>query len=149
MRFRPLLFTLSTLFVASPALAAVTEVTGFGANPAGLKTYEHVPSALAAKPAAVLVLHGCTSGGAADVEGGQPLRVHDDVLGGVDVHEARQGPHRRAVGRPRASGESELRRAVAALLDLAGERRLDRRACQPHADDSPVDQRAGHRRHAE
>jgi len=40
MRIRPLLFTLSTLFVASPALAAITEVTGFGSNPGALKMFE-------------------------------------------------------------------------------------------------------------
>ena len=49
--------------LGSPALV---EVTGFGANPGGLKMYEYAPASLGTKPAVVVVLHGCTQG-AADV----------------------------------------------------------------------------------
>lgn len=52
---------------ASTALGSgLSEVTGFGANPGGLKMYEHVPASLPANPALVVVLHGCTLG-AADI----------------------------------------------------------------------------------
>ncbi len=84
MRYRP--FATSTLLVAiasaacfapadpeptdttTSALGAskLVPVTGFGANPGALAMYEYVPSKLAAAPAVVVVLHGCTQG-AADV----------------------------------------------------------------------------------
>jgi poly(hydroxyalkanoate) depolymerase family esterase len=46
--------------------SGLTEITNFGSNPAGLKMYEYVPSALAALPPVLVVLHGCTQG-AADI----------------------------------------------------------------------------------
>ena len=38
------------------------EVTGFGSNPGALRMFAHVPAKLAAAPALVVVLHGCTIG---------------------------------------------------------------------------------------
>lgn len=38
----------------------LVEVTGFGANPGGLRMLTHVPDILGPKPALVVVLHGCT-----------------------------------------------------------------------------------------
>lgn len=66
--------------VATSAVSStITEVTGFGSNPGGLKMFEHVPPALAAGKPMVLVLHGCSETAAsaatsgwndvADVEG--------------------------------------------------------------------------------
>lgn len=48
----------------SSALTSLTEVTGFGTNPGGLKMYEYVPAGLAAGKPLVLVMHGCTQGAA-------------------------------------------------------------------------------------
>ncbi|KAI5784732.1 PHB depolymerase family esterase [Geopyxis carbonaria] len=48
---------------ASITLAALVEVTNFGSNPGGAKMYISVPSNLAAKPAIVLALHGCSGTG--------------------------------------------------------------------------------------
>ena len=36
------------------------EVPGFGTNPGNLRMFKHLPAGLAAKPALVVVLHGCT-----------------------------------------------------------------------------------------
>lgn len=44
---------------ASAAAPALVEVTGFGPNPGALKMFEYVPAKVAAKPATVVVLHGC------------------------------------------------------------------------------------------
>lgn len=49
---------------SSSALTSLTEVTGFGTNPGGLKMYEYVPAGLAAGKPLVLVMHGCTQGAA-------------------------------------------------------------------------------------
>src|SRR5262245_25811165 len=51
---------------ASPASAAagrLVEVTGFGANPGGLRMFEYVPPAVAARPAVLVVLHFCGGSG--------------------------------------------------------------------------------------
>jgi acetylxylan esterase len=49
---------------ASPATAAsLQEVTGFGANPTGLRMFEYVPATVAARPAVVVVLHFCGGSG--------------------------------------------------------------------------------------
>ncbi len=50
--------------VRSAAVGDIAEVTDFGSNPGALKMFEHVPAKLAASPATVLVLHGCTEGAA-------------------------------------------------------------------------------------
>lgn len=41
----------------------MTEVTGFGPNPGGLKMLAYVPAEVTARPALVVVLHGCTQHG--------------------------------------------------------------------------------------
>lgn len=38
----------------------LTELTGFGSNPGGLRMFTHVPKNVSAAPALVVVLHGCT-----------------------------------------------------------------------------------------
>ncbi|GAA1984750.1 hypothetical protein GCM10009838_53540 [Catenulispora subtropica] len=43
--------------MAAPTL---TQVSNFGSNPGGLNMYSYLPTNLAAKPAVVLALHGCT-----------------------------------------------------------------------------------------
>ena len=49
---------------AAPSAAAgsptLTQVTGFGSNPGALNMYSYLPATLAAKPALVVALHGCT-----------------------------------------------------------------------------------------
>lgn len=47
---------------AGPAAATPTlnQVPGFGTNPGGLNMYSYLPANLAAKPALVVALHGCT-----------------------------------------------------------------------------------------
>lgn len=51
---------------AQPAAAAgVTEVTGFGTNPGGLKMFRYVPAGLPAGAPLVVAMHGCTQSAAA------------------------------------------------------------------------------------
>ncbi|CAL9369837.1 hypothetical protein SUDANB96_00838 [Streptomyces sp. enrichment culture] len=45
--------------------AALTEVTGFGANPSNLQMYLYVPDSVTAKPAVVVAVHYCTGSGPA------------------------------------------------------------------------------------
>lgn len=47
---------------AAPAAATptLTQVGNFGSNPGGLNMYSYLPTNLAAKPAVVVALHGCT-----------------------------------------------------------------------------------------
>jgi poly(hydroxyalkanoate) depolymerase family esterase len=44
---------------SSPSQSPLAEVTGFGTNPGDLKMFSFVPDELQAKPALVVVLHGC------------------------------------------------------------------------------------------
>src|SRR5690349_18104855 len=55
---------------ASPAAAAsLTEVTGFGTNPTGIRMYLYVPDKLAANPGLLVALHYCTGSGPAFYSG--------------------------------------------------------------------------------
>lgn len=50
--------------VATPASAAsLTEVTGFGSNPGGMRMHIYVPDSRPAKPAIVVAMHGCGGSG--------------------------------------------------------------------------------------
>ena len=57
---------------AAPSAAThLTELTGFGSNPGGLRMFTYVPKKLSAAPALVVVLHGCTqSAGDYDIGAG-------------------------------------------------------------------------------
>lgn len=60
----------TTLVPASPAAAAsLTEVTGFGTNPTGIRMYLYVPDQLPAKPAVLVAVHYCTGSGPAFYSG--------------------------------------------------------------------------------
>src|SRR4030095_9123548 len=39
---------------------SLREIAGFGGNPGNLRMFAHVPSALSARPALIVALHGCT-----------------------------------------------------------------------------------------
>ena len=57
----------------APSAAAdhLTELTGFGSNPGGLRMFTYVPNKLSPSPALVVVLHGCTqSAGSYDLGAG-------------------------------------------------------------------------------
>jgi len=45
------------------AAATLTEVTGFGYNPSGLRMYEYVPANVAQRPALLVAVHYCTGSG--------------------------------------------------------------------------------------
>jgi acetylxylan esterase len=49
---------------SAPA-ARLTEVTGFGSNPTGLRMHVYVPTAIAGRPAIVVAVHNCTRSGPA------------------------------------------------------------------------------------
>jgi poly(hydroxyalkanoate) depolymerase family esterase len=49
--------------------ASLTEVTGFGTNPTGLRMYEYVPANVAAHPAILVAVHYCTGSGPAMYSG--------------------------------------------------------------------------------
>jgi poly(hydroxyalkanoate) depolymerase family esterase len=49
---------------ASAGLSPISESTGFGSNPGDLRMFSYVPATLAANPALVVVLHGCTQNAA-------------------------------------------------------------------------------------
>jgi poly(hydroxyalkanoate) depolymerase family esterase len=52
--------------LTTPATAAtLTEVTGFGANPTGLRMHLYVPNNVAARPAILVAVHYCTGSGPA------------------------------------------------------------------------------------
>ncbi|TDE35815.1 PHB depolymerase family esterase [Nonomuraea mesophila] len=54
------------LITASPASSAqLTEVTGFGANPTGLRMHLYVPDGVPARPAVLVAVHYCTRSGPA------------------------------------------------------------------------------------
>ncbi|GAA4605281.1 poly(hydroxyalkanoate) depolymerase family esterase [Actinoplanes octamycinicus] len=60
----------ATTLPASPAsAAALTEVTGFGTNPTGIRMYLYVPDRLATKPAVLVAVHYCTGSGPAFYSG--------------------------------------------------------------------------------
>ncbi|GAA1631636.1 hypothetical protein GCM10009733_030650 [Nonomuraea maheshkhaliensis] len=52
---------LAMFVTATPgaSAAALTEVTGFGANPGGLRMYVYVPDGVAARPGVLVAMHGC------------------------------------------------------------------------------------------
>ncbi|MEU8403108.1 PHB depolymerase family esterase [Nonomuraea sp. NPDC048892] len=52
---------LAMFLTATPgaSAAALTEVTGFGANPGGLRMYVYVPDGVAARPGVLVAMHGC------------------------------------------------------------------------------------------
>src|SRR2546423_6270469 len=56
----------STAVMGRPAAKPthLTELTGFGSNPGALRMFTYVPKKLAAAPALVVVLHGCTQSAA-------------------------------------------------------------------------------------
>ncbi|MCO6006059.1 PHB depolymerase family esterase [Actinoallomurus purpureus] len=49
--------------------ASLTEVTGFGADPTGLRMYEYVPASVTAHPAILVAVHYCTGSGPAMYSG--------------------------------------------------------------------------------
>jgi poly(hydroxyalkanoate) depolymerase family esterase len=51
------------------AAAALTEVTGFGTNPTGLRMYLYVPDKVAANPGLLVAVHYCTGSGPAFYSG--------------------------------------------------------------------------------
>ncbi|WP_230466093.1 PHB depolymerase family esterase [[Actinomadura] parvosata] len=54
--------TVLAMFLAGApraSAAALTEVTGFGNNPGGLRMYIYVPDRVAAKPGVLVAMHGC------------------------------------------------------------------------------------------
>ncbi|MEU1042610.1 PHB depolymerase family esterase [Streptomyces sp. NPDC005551] len=62
----PLLSTLLLVVAAPPASAAtLTEVTGFGSNPSGLRMHLYVPDSVRARPAVLVAVHYCTGSGPA------------------------------------------------------------------------------------
>jgi poly(hydroxyalkanoate) depolymerase family esterase len=50
---------------AAAPTAALTEITGFGANPSNLQMYLYVPDSVTANPAVVVAVHYCTGSGPA------------------------------------------------------------------------------------
>src|SRR6185503_10469666 len=58
-------FLVATLaLLSAPAQAAtLSEVTGFGTNPTGLRMFLYVPDTVAARPAVVVAVHFCTGSG--------------------------------------------------------------------------------------
>jgi poly(hydroxyalkanoate) depolymerase family esterase len=58
------------LFPTNPAAAAsLTEVTGFGTNPTGIRMYVYVPDQLPTNPAVLVAIHYCTGSGPAFYSG--------------------------------------------------------------------------------
>ncbi|WP_219501909.1 extracellular catalytic domain type 1 short-chain-length polyhydroxyalkanoate depolymerase [Nonomuraea ceibae] len=56
------LITFLSVFLTAPpqaAAASLTEVTGFGPNPGGLRMYVYVPDRLAPRPGVLVAMHGC------------------------------------------------------------------------------------------
>lgn len=65
---------------AAPAavpVAALTEVTGFGANPSNLRMYAYVPANVTAHPAVLVAVHYCTGSGPAMYNGTEYGRLAD------------------------------------------------------------------------
>ncbi|WP_116428422.1 extracellular catalytic domain type 1 short-chain-length polyhydroxyalkanoate depolymerase [Streptomyces spongiicola] len=61
----PLLALLFGLLPAPAQAASLTEVTGFGSNPGGLRMFRYVPDGLPGGRPLVVALHGCTQSAAA------------------------------------------------------------------------------------
>ncbi|MGI3202695.1 extracellular catalytic domain type 1 short-chain-length polyhydroxyalkanoate depolymerase [Streptomyces sp. GLT-R25] len=57
--------------------AALTEVTGFGANPSNLQMYLYVPDSVTANPAVVVAVHYCTGSGPAMYSGTEYASLAD------------------------------------------------------------------------
>ncbi|MER5713701.1 PHB depolymerase family esterase [Streptomyces sp. NPDC002132] len=57
--------------------AALTEVTGFGANPSNLRMYVYVPANVAARPAVLVAVHYCTGSGPAMYSGTEYAQLAD------------------------------------------------------------------------
>jgi poly(hydroxyalkanoate) depolymerase family esterase len=55
--------TAGTASSASAAAGRLVEVTGFGANPGGLRMFEYVPPGVSTRPAVLVVLHFCGGSG--------------------------------------------------------------------------------------
>jgi len=65
-----LIAAVAVLTVSAPAEAAsLREVTGFGANPTGLRMHLYVPDRVAANPALLVAVHYCTGSGPAFYSG--------------------------------------------------------------------------------
>ncbi|NES29964.1 PHB depolymerase family esterase [Micromonospora terminaliae] len=72
------LAALAAVTVPGPAAAAaLTEVTGFGANPSNLRMYLYVPDTVAARPGLLVVNHYCTGSGPAMYSGTQFAALAD------------------------------------------------------------------------
>jgi len=57
-----MLLVLALGLVAGAAQAQITEVTGFGSNPGGLKMFRYVPAGLPRGAGLVVMIHGCAQG---------------------------------------------------------------------------------------
>ncbi|WP_433175650.1 extracellular catalytic domain type 1 short-chain-length polyhydroxyalkanoate depolymerase [Actinoallomurus sp. CA-150999] len=57
--------------------ASLTEVTGFGTNPTGLRMYEYVPSSVTARPAVLVAVHYCTGSASAMYSGTEYASLAD------------------------------------------------------------------------
>ena len=67
-----------TFLAASPASAAtLTEITGFGNNPSGLRMHLYVPNTVQARPAIVVAVHYCTGSGPAFYSGSEFASLAD------------------------------------------------------------------------
>ncbi|MEV6205662.1 PHB depolymerase family esterase [Kitasatospora sp. NPDC051914] len=62
---------LAALLLTAPAAraASLTEVTGFGTNPTGLRMHLYVPTTVAPRPAVLVAVHYCTGSGPAIYSG--------------------------------------------------------------------------------
>ena len=67
------------------AQAALTQVTGFGANTSNTKMYIYVPSKLAAKPGVIVAIHYCT-GTAQQYYSGSPYAQLADQKGFIVIY---------------------------------------------------------------
>jgi len=67
------------------AQAALTQVSGFGANSSGAKMYIYVPSKLAEKPAVIVAIHYCT-GTAQAYYSGSPYAQLADQKGFIVIY---------------------------------------------------------------
>jgi acetylxylan esterase len=84
-RRRLLLFAIALLTAAGGFLAvqapaqaaALTEITGFGANPSNLRMYAYVPDRLAAAPGLLVAIHYCTGTGPAMYSGTNYAQLAD------------------------------------------------------------------------
>ncbi|UJW36717.1 PHB depolymerase family esterase [Saccharothrix sp. AJ9571] len=68
---------LAALLAPVAQAASLTEVTGFGANPSGLRMHLYVPGKVTQKPAVLLAAHYCTGSGPAFHSGTEFARLAD------------------------------------------------------------------------